>query len=106
MIWLSTSEFIFIQITAGLPIAALATSAAMRSSMRLRNMFGEIAMHSFETLTLCPIDRRLIDVALLDDTELDWLNTYHARVCEEVSPLIEDESVKNWLEKMTAPLSR
>ncbi|MCK5749518.1 MAG: M24 family metallopeptidase, partial [Oricola sp.] len=67
---------------------------------------GEIAMHGFETLTLCPIDRRLIDVALLDDTELDWLNAYHARVREEVSPLIEDEGVTGWLEKMTAPLSR
>jgi len=67
---------------------------------------GEIAMHSFETLTLCPIDRRLIDVALLEDTELDWLNAYHARVREEVSPLIEDAEVTGWLEKMTAPLSR
>jgi Xaa-Pro aminopeptidase len=67
---------------------------------------GEIAMHSFETLTLCPIDRRLIDVAMLDDTELDWLNAYHARVREEVAPLIEDEGVTEWLEKMTAPLSR
>ena len=67
---------------------------------------GEIAMHGFETLTLCPIDRRLIDVALLDETELDWLNAYHTRVREEVSPLIEDEGVTGWLEKMTEPLSR
>jgi Xaa-Pro aminopeptidase len=42
----------------------------------------------------------------LDEAELDWLNAYHARVREEVSPLIEEESVKVWLEKMTAPLSR
>ncbi len=67
---------------------------------------GEIAMHSFETLTLCPIDRRLIDVALLVDAELDWLNAYHARVREEVSPLVEDGNVLAWLEKMTAELSR
>jgi Xaa-Pro aminopeptidase len=67
---------------------------------------GEIAMHSFETLTLCPIDRRLIDVSLLADAELDWLNAYHARVREEVSPLVEDADVLAWLEKMTAELSR
>jgi Xaa-Pro aminopeptidase len=63
-------------------------------------------MHSFETLTLCPIDRRLVDVALMSDAELEWLNAYHARVRKEVSPLIEDASVLEWLEKMTAPVSR
>ena len=67
---------------------------------------GEIAMHSFETLTLCPIDRRLIDAALLSDEELDWLNAYHARVRAEVGPLLEDAGVIAWLERMTAPVNR
>ena len=67
---------------------------------------GEIAMHGFETLTLCPIDRRLVDPALLTDVELDWLNAYHARVRQEVSPLVEDEGVRAWLETMTAKISR
>ncbi|MCI5074232.1 aminopeptidase P family protein [Oricola sp.] len=67
---------------------------------------GEIAMHDFETLTLCPIDRRLIEVPLLSDAELDWLNAYHARVREEVGPLVDDADVSAWLEGMTAPLSR
>ena len=67
---------------------------------------GEIAVHSFETLTLCPIDRRLIDISLLSEAELDWLNAYHARVLEEVSPLIEDPVVRSWLETMTSPISR
>lgn len=67
---------------------------------------GEIAMHSFETLTLCPIDRRLVDAALLTDAELDWLNAYHARVREEVSPLLADDGVRGWLERMTAEISR
>jgi len=67
---------------------------------------GEVAMHSFETLTLCPIDRRLVDAELLSDTELDWLNAYHARVRNEVSPLIDDETVRGWLERMTAEISR
>ncbi|MFZ2100263.1 MAG: aminopeptidase P family protein, partial [Oricola sp.] len=67
---------------------------------------GETPMHSFETLTLCPIDRRLVEVALLNDVELDWLNAYHTRVREEVSPLVEDAEVKAWLERMTAAISR
>jgi Xaa-Pro aminopeptidase len=67
---------------------------------------GEVAMHFFETLTLCPIDRRLVDAALLSNAELDWLNAYHARVREEVSPLVEDKAVLEWLEKMTAEISR
>jgi Xaa-Pro aminopeptidase len=66
---------------------------------------GETAMHGFETLTLCPIDRRLVDPALMSGAELDWLNAYHARVRAEVGPLIEDASVKSWLEKMTAEIS-
>jgi Xaa-Pro aminopeptidase len=67
---------------------------------------GTIAMHSFETLTLCPIDRRLIDADLMTPAEIDWLDAYHARVRTEISPLVEDTSVLEWLERMTAPLSR
>ncbi|TCD15227.1 aminopeptidase P family protein [Oricola cellulosilytica] len=65
---------------------------------------GATAMHGFETLTLCPIDRRLIDPGLLTAAEIGWLDAYHARVREEVSPLVDDPDVRAWLEKMTAPL--
>jgi Xaa-Pro aminopeptidase len=50
----------------------------------------------FETLTLAPFDRNLIDAALLDPWELDWLNTYHARVLREVGPNVEAH-VRTWL---------
>ncbi len=50
----------------------------------------------FETLTLAPFDRNLIDPALLDPWELDWLNTYHARVLHELAPHVEP-SVRAWL---------
>ncbi len=53
----------------------------------------------FETLTLAPFDRNLIDPALLDAWELDWLNTYHARVAREVGPHLEPE-VRGWLDRM------
>ena len=59
--------------------------------------------YSFETLTLAPIDRRLIDVALLSAEERDWLNAYHARVWEEISPSL-DAAAKDWLREATRPL--
>ncbi|MNS43006.1 hypothetical protein D3C72_754000 [compost metagenome] len=67
---------------------------------------GDQPMFSFETLTWCPIDRRLVVTALLTDEELDWLNTYHAGVLEKLSPLITDEEVKAWLVAATKPLER
>ncbi|WP_421857866.1 aminopeptidase P family protein [Oricola sp.] len=67
---------------------------------------GEIAMHRFETLTLCPIDRRLIDPSLLNGEELDWLNAYHAHVCDEITPLVDEPAVRDWLAAMTAAISR
>jgi Xaa-Pro aminopeptidase len=50
----------------------------------------------FETLTLAPFDRRLIDVALLEPAERAWLDTYHARVLQEVGPGLDPE-VQAWL---------
>src|SRR5690606_24317319 len=52
------------------------------------------ALLAFKTLTLAPIDRNLIDVALLDDTELKWLNDYHAEVRAKVLPLVEKVDTK------------
>lgn len=64
---------------------------------------GEIAMHGFETLTLAPIDRRLIRVEILEPDELAWLNAYHARVREALSPLLDGEDLA-WLEAATDPI--
>ena len=50
----------------------------------------------FETLTLAPFDRRLIDPALLDAGERAWLDAYHARVLAEVGPHVE-RPVRDWL---------
>lgn len=59
----------------------------------------------FETLTLAPIDRTLIDRALLNRQEIEWLNAYHARVHSVIAPLV-DEDTRNWLGKVTAPIDR
>jgi Xaa-Pro aminopeptidase len=57
----------------------------------------------FETLTLAPIDRAAIDKSLLGPPELDWLNAYHARVCAELTPLVDAETAA-WLKDVTRPL--
>jgi Xaa-Pro aminopeptidase len=64
---------------------------------------AEKPMNAFETLTLAPIDRRLVELKGLSEAELSWLNDYHARVRREVRPHV-DEATKVWLDAATAPL--
>ncbi|WP_105101896.1 aminopeptidase P family protein [Microbulbifer pacificus] len=59
----------------------------------------------FEELTMAPIERQLIDPALLSDGELDWLNRYHEKVRETLMPLV-NEQTRDWLAMATAPLIR
>jgi Xaa-Pro aminopeptidase len=65
---------------------------------------AERPINAFETLTLAPIDRRLIDLNMLSGEELSWLNDYHARVRHEVRSHL-DEATRRWLDAATAPLS-
>ncbi|MCP9630683.1 aminopeptidase P family protein [Rhodopseudomonas palustris] len=64
---------------------------------------AEKPMNGFETLTFAPIDRRLIDLAMLSQKELAWLNAYHARARELVRPHL-DGPTQLWLDQATAPL--
>jgi Xaa-Pro aminopeptidase len=64
---------------------------------------GERPMHGFEQLTLAPLDRRLIEVALLTDPERAYVDAYHAEVLAKVGPLLDGEA-KAWLEAQAAPL--
>ena len=64
---------------------------------------GDIPMHGFETLTLAPVDKRLIVTELLTREELQWLDAYHARVLAEIGPMLDGETL-GWLEKACAPL--
>lgn len=61
--------------------------------------FGEFL--KFETLTLCPIDTRCLEVGLLTKEEREWLNDYHAHVSQRLSPLLEGAALA-WLEARTA----
>jgi Xaa-Pro aminopeptidase len=65
---------------------------------------GERRMLGFETLTLAPIDRRLIAVDLLTDEERAQMDAYHARVLSVVGPQVPAD-VRAWLEEVCAPLS-
>ena len=57
----------------------------------------------FETVSLCYIDKTLIDISLMDQKEIDWLNSYHSEVYDKLSPyLTEDENF--WLQEKTNPL--
>ncbi|MBX9883820.1 MAG: M24 family metallopeptidase, partial [Novosphingobium sp.] len=63
--------------------------------------FGPFAR--FETLTLCPFDRRCLELALLDASEVAWLDAYHAKVRTALAPRLEGGAL-DWLLRHTAPL--
>jgi Xaa-Pro aminopeptidase len=65
---------------------------------------GERPMMAFETLTLAPIDQRLIEPALLTTEERGWIDAYHGRVFAELAPALDDD-VRAWLQAATAPLA-
>jgi Xaa-Pro aminopeptidase len=60
-------------------------------------------MMGFETLTLAPIDRTLIDKKLLTREERDWLDAYHARVRAVIGPQLPADA-RAWLEDVTAKI--
>lgn len=64
---------------------------------------GERPMLGFETLTLAPIDRQLIDRDLLSPAERAQLDAYHSRVRDVIGPQVEPE-VRRWLADATAPI--
>lgn len=66
-----------------------------------RTEFGEFL--AFETLTMCPFDRRALEPNLLNPEERAWLDDYHASVRAALSPLLEDADL-DWLQRHCAPL--
>ncbi|WP_413113018.1 M24 family metallopeptidase [Thaumasiovibrio sp. DFM-14] len=66
---------------------------------------GDMTVLGFASLTRAPIDQRLIDVSLMTSRELAWLNDYHQRVWDDVSPRLNEED-KAWLAQATSPLTR
>ncbi len=60
-------------------------------------------MLGFETLTLAPLERRLVDPDLLTAEEGAWVDAYHARVRESLTPLLDGDTAA-WLGEATRPL--
>ncbi|GHV70571.1 aminopeptidase [Bacteroidia bacterium] len=60
--------------------------------------FGDF--YAFETLTLCPIDTNLIDFSLMSAEEINWLNDYHQKVFDQLSPSLSPEEI-DWLRTAT-----
>jgi len=80
--------------------------------IRIENLFlveereiegGEQTMLGFETLTFAPLERKLIDVAMLSLNQREWVDDYHAKVRALIAPQLEGDDLE-WLEAQTAPL--
>jgi Xaa-Pro aminopeptidase len=65
---------------------------------------AEKKLLGFDTLTLAPIDRRLIDPGLLSPDEFDWIDRYHERVRAALGPQL-DARARAWLDAAVAPIS-
>jgi Xaa-Pro aminopeptidase len=69
------------------------------------NNFGEKGYLGFEHVTLCPIQKTLVQVDLLTGQERVWLNAYHAKTLEKISPLLKnDQRALAWLNRECSPL--
>ncbi len=60
-------------------------------------------MLAFDTLTYVPLDRRLIDTAVLSPAERQWIDAYHAATLDRIGPLLDGDAL-DWLNRATAPL--
>ncbi len=65
--------------------------------------FGQFL--NFEILTLCPYERKLIDISMLSENEIDYINSYHCWVYEELKDLVDQEALQ-YLERVTKPLEK
>jgi len=70
-----------------------------------KHNFGDTGFMKFESLTLIPIQAKLMDLNIMSDKEIEWVNEYHAKVWEKISPRVEGDT-KAWLEKACVAISR
>jgi Xaa-Pro aminopeptidase len=79
----------------------------MVREVQTTHKFGERPWLGFEHVTMCPIGQNLIEPSLLSDSEIKWLNDYHAEVWEKTHKYFEnDEVTRKWLERETRPISK
>lgn len=61
--------------------------------------------YCFNEMTLFPFDLRLFETEIMSDTEIEWVNNYHKKVKDRLTPLLNEEEAR-WLEEKTRPLTR
>jgi len=66
--------------------------------------FQDTPFYTFENLTWVPIQPTLVEKSLLSESQLDWLNSYNQQCKEKISPLIEDQTALDYLERSTVSL--
>lgn len=84
-------------------------SLVVTKKVATKYQFNKTQFLGFETITLCPIQLKMIDASLLTNEEIDWLNEYHTTCREVVGQHLEKtgrNQVKQWLIKETEPLPR
>ena len=78
--------------------------------IKIGNNFNNRGALTFHTITLCPIQIQLINVELLSEKEIDYLNSYHKRVYDTLHPLLPktgddlETYTENWLWEQTRPI--
>lgn len=78
---------------------------AIEKDENLTQINGKYTFLKFRQLTLCPYERDLIVMDLLNPREINWINNYHKLVVKTLSPQIKDQEILNWLEEACAPLT-
>lgn len=79
----------------------------MAREVQTTHNFGDKTWLGFEHATMTPIDSNLIDPSLLSDTEIQWVNNYHAEVWEKTNHFfVNDEWTRNWLQRKTQAISK
>lgn len=61
--------------------------------------------YEFKTLTLYPYDKKLMDLSIMTDEEITWVNEYHQKVYENLAPLLNEEEAA-WLKEKTSPITK
>ena len=70
-----------------------------------KHNFGDTGFLCFEVLTMIPIQTKLMDMSIMNDKEIAWVNSYHEKVWANIHPRVSGET-KEWLKKACAPISR
>ena len=67
----------------------------------VENAFG--MFYRFETLTLFPFDTEALDISIMTEKEIEWLNSYHEMVYDRLSPMLDEEE-QQWLHRKTTAI--